>query len=398
MKKILFLTSSNLASNPRLFKEICLARENNHQVTVIQFYLGNWSDAMTMELQSDFVNIRFIQLSALREPFLPWFLSTISQFFFTLISYRIFLPSVLSFAIDKRSLLLFWELKNYNESFDWVICHNPATFYPGLYFAKKKGARLGIDIEDYHPGETLNPFRRSRMHSLMHLVMPHADYCSYAAPLIADTLIKEIPALENNLNIILPNCFPQSEFIKPKSKSTESPLRLVWFSQNIDYGRGLENVILALEDFKGLIELHLIGDLKPKFGSNFIQGKSNIYVYAPMKQSDLHKFLIKFDVGLALDFCVNPNREIAVSNKIVTYAQSGLFILSMNTQGQNNFLEQNELLHIKIDNTDISVKEALFDLLERKSVGGLNSFINYNWGLKNSWDQLALPLLSTWEN
>jgi len=47
MKKILFLTSTNLASNPRLLKELRLAVTHGYDCTVMQFQLGNWSDTAT---------------------------------------------------------------------------------------------------------------------------------------------------------------------------------------------------------------------------------------------------------------------------------------------------------------------------------------------------------------
>ena len=44
---LLFLTTTNLATNPRLYKEACLALDNGFSIFIIQFKFGNWSDEKT---------------------------------------------------------------------------------------------------------------------------------------------------------------------------------------------------------------------------------------------------------------------------------------------------------------------------------------------------------------
>jgi hypothetical protein len=137
MKNILFITSTNLAANPRLVKELRLAVQNNFTCTVIQFCLGNWSDVMTDTLEKEFSSVHFIRLSALRTPFLPWFLTTSLQKIVSILPTGLLSGYLLSVATGKRSALLQWQLKQLMESFDWVIAHNPAAFYPAFSFASK---------------------------------------------------------------------------------------------------------------------------------------------------------------------------------------------------------------------------------------------------------------------
>lgn len=49
---ILFLTSNNLATNPRLYKELKLAIQEGHQTSLIQYKLGNWSDEKSDEMMN----------------------------------------------------------------------------------------------------------------------------------------------------------------------------------------------------------------------------------------------------------------------------------------------------------------------------------------------------------
>jgi hypothetical protein len=45
MKRVLFLTSNNLATNPRLLKELALGRQH-FECTLLSFKLANWSDSL----------------------------------------------------------------------------------------------------------------------------------------------------------------------------------------------------------------------------------------------------------------------------------------------------------------------------------------------------------------
>ncbi|HTH30744.1 MAG TPA: hypothetical protein VL946_05300, partial [Lacibacter sp.] len=137
MKNILFLTSTNLAANPRLLKELKLATSNGYEATVIQFSVGNWSDTMTADLQQQFPAVEFVQLSALRKPFFPWLLCTAFFKLSNIVPLSVRNYWLLSVSAGKRSFLLLQELKKMNKRYDWVIAHNPAAFYPASWFGKK---------------------------------------------------------------------------------------------------------------------------------------------------------------------------------------------------------------------------------------------------------------------
>jgi hypothetical protein len=47
---LLFLTTNNVATNPRLAKELKTAIELDATVSAVQFNLGNWSDNKSDEL------------------------------------------------------------------------------------------------------------------------------------------------------------------------------------------------------------------------------------------------------------------------------------------------------------------------------------------------------------
>lgn len=393
MKSILFITSTNLAANPRLVKELRLATTAGYATTVVQFRMGNWNDALTIQLQQEFLHTEFITLSALRSPFVPWLYSSLLQKLYNLLPVSFLSTKMLSVVTGKRSWLLLREIKKMRKSYDWVIAHNPAAFYPALVYAQRSGAKLGIDVEDYHPGETVLVKQQEQMLRLMQRVLPRALYCSYAAPLIAAETHKKIPGLTNK-QLVLLNGFAANEFKEP-NESESKRLKLVWFSQNIDAGRGLEEVLPAVTALQDKVELHLIGHLNPIFGEKYVRNRNGIVVHQPMPQQQLHAFLATCDVGLATDVPINRNREIALTNKILAYTQAGLFILTFPVEAQLDFLTSYQLQHRVMHNRYESILDVLAllateDLSEKKMQ-------QYAAGQQFDWLKLGKVLTATWE-
>lgn len=395
MKSFLFLTSTNLAANPRLLKELKLATANGFSATVVQFSVGNWSDAMTEQLQKQFKEVEFIQVSALRKPFIPWLLSTVLHQLCNVVPLHVRTDWMLSVSAGKRSFLLLQQLKKIKKKHDWVIAHNPAAFYPACRYGKQMGAKIGIDVEDYHPGETTDVKAAVAMRRLMQVVLPTATYCSYAAPLIAAEVQKDIPGMHNRQITIL-NGFDGAEFTKPVT-TTDEPLKLVWFSQHIDAGRGLEQVIPVVQELYPKVELHLVGQLNGSFAENYLGNKTGVVLHAPMQQKQLHQFLSGFDAGLATDIPVNRNRDIALTNKIIAYSQAGVAIVAMHTSAQDLFLKESGLYYEQMDNKKDSIKEALQKLAVKKKNGELNSGNQFQTGRRYDWEVLSRELLHTWK-
>lgn len=395
MKNILFLTSTNLAANPRLVKELKLATGNGFSATVVQFSVGNWSDGMTKEMKKQFSGVTFINLSALRRPYIPWLLSTVLHKLCSLFPNKFQTEWMLSISAGKRSYFLLRQLKKINTKHDWVIAHNPAAFYPACRYGKQTGTKVGIDVEDYHPGETMDTKSADTMRRLMHVVLPAATYCSYAAPLIAAEVQKDIPGM-SNLQLTILNGFDAAEFTKPVTNN-DGPLKLVWFSQHIDAGRGLEQVLPVVRELYPKVELHLIGQLNKRFAEQYLTDKKSIVLHEPLPQKQLHLFLAEFDAGLATDIPINRNRDIALTNKIIAYAQAGLTIAAMHTSAHDLFLKEEDLFYVQMENDRSSIRNALLSLYHRKKNGELNKDAQFQKGQAYAWETLSQPLLTIWE-
>jgi len=395
VKNFLFITTNNLSTNPRLLKEIHLAIFLGNRVTVCMFHLGNWSDYLNLKHIQELRGVTFLIISATHKPLVPWLISSIFEKIARKLPISLLTKNILSVAVGKRSWLIQKSIHRINGPFDWVIAHNPAAFYPAMKIAKMYKAALGIDVEDYHPGETKNKKMQVVTLELMKQVLPEAHYCSYAAPLIMKEIHQEIPGLKNQ-QLVLLNSFPEKEFQYPKSIQ-KSALQLVWYSQNIDFGRGLEPLIEAVDTLYPQIELNLIGNVRSRFMGQIIACKKGIKIHGVMSQYSLHSFLAHCDVGLALDIPINHNRELALTNKIITYAQAGLFILATDISPHKDFLEYYKLRFNLFNVMSYNILDILSKLIENKSSIRSNRMETYLQSKKFAWEKICLPLKHEWE-
>lgn len=395
MNKILFLTTHNLATNPRLVKEIRLALANSFKVEVICFIFRNWSYNLNEALLQEFKNkgVQLHCLEAGKDNLSNWFISVVKEK-----STRIFSKlftvknNLLANAISRRNVSLISALKKI-ESADWVIGHNPGALWATCFAGKKLNSKMGFDVEDYHPGEGENRHLQKLTKKLMQDLLPKMKYVSFAAPLIMEQV--KIDMENSFLNgVTVLNYFPKEEFVVPKQHSTNR-LKLVWFSQNINVGRGLELVLPAVKANPTKMELHLYGNINYDFKENQLIAE-NIIIHEPLPQKELHQALGLYDVGLALESAKDLNNDLAISNKILAYLQSGLYVLATNTVAQKFFLEKYALAGVCFDykiNNSATVLELIIkeiNSIRQNSVARFEEFKN------TSWETESIKLMKIW--
>lgn len=341
--KVSFITTSSLATNPRLVKEVIVAQDIFNEVEVVCFHLGNWSDHLDSKVSLLFKkHVHVTSISAVRKPFVPWFITSLTEKGASVL-YPYFKKSKLiaATASNKRTLLLLYYIRKYNliKGARLIISHNLGALYPACFYSEKFKIPFAFDVEDFHPGERIEKDvvnEKNRRESLMKLLLTKAAVTTAASPLISE----EVRRLCGIQIYTIKNSFYSSEF-KLIALQQEGPVKCVWFSQNIAFGRGLELLIDALDEFEGVVELTLIGNLDMSFAKEWLKGRKHIKVLKPLKQAKLHKVLSAYDVGLALELSkADLNRDIAESNKIYAYKQAGLFIIATDTKAQEFFMRQ----------------------------------------------------------
>lgn len=396
--KILFITTHNLATNPRVLKEIKLACANGYDVSVVMFAFYNWSKKLNDVLLEELKNSASLYLiSAGRRPFLPWLVASFAHAIAgPLLNVFSSDKRLLSLYANKNSLLLMWKLKKIAKA-DLVVAHNVGAFYPAYSFARRHRIPFAVDIEDYHAGETADSKKAARIKKLCNAVLPFAHYLTAASPLILAYTLKDIRPYRRK-TIVINNCFSKNEFTEPQP-GTEPKLRMVWFSQNIDVGRGLEQILPVLKELNGKAELHLYGNLNPAFYDSYLKTVENVVVHPPLSQPELHKALSRYDVGLAIEPNKDVNNSVAVSNKINAYWQAGLYVIASDTPAQAGWMEERKqagrivCLSDKKQTTDELLR--CFDSLEHLRSGAKKRFKEAQ---ANCWEVESQHLLRLWEN
>lgn len=397
-KTIVFITSTSLATNPRCVKEIQLALESGYNVKVLACHIGGWSagNEQTLQHALNAADIQYVHLTRANK--WVWLQSKIVESA-ALLLYKSGVRSVktMAYAESRRSYLLLQKLAATNWQPQWVIAHNPSAFYAAYRYAKQKNARLGIDIEDYHPGENQPAIKQQLLLRLMQQLLPLAAYNSYASPLIMQKCMEKVQRLNNTRNLVVNNAFRQDEFVLPAAKAMSTPLRFVWFSQNIDYKRGLEPVLQAMDQLSFPFTLTLIGNMRQPFFEGEVSHRAYIQLVEPLTQPELHRLLSTFDAGLAAeDASADENRNICLTNKIWAYYQSGLYIVASNTPAQQLFL--NNTQHgVVTDNTVAAYVQCFEQVNAQLDAIRQQGNSRFQQASAYAWQHEAGKLLLVWE-
>lgn len=346
-------------------------------------------------------NITYQSISLGKRPFWTWAISSLIWKLSKIIV--LFIPNHLRFnayASSKSSYLLDGKLRKYNNKYELIIAHSYGALYPSYQFSSKRRIPFIFDIEDYHPGEavadgTQNEVKRREF--LLKKTLPKAGFITYASPLIGEYSLKLISDYPKENSALINNCFSASDFSYKENNSEK--MSFVWFSQNITAARGLEIIVPYLYSYRQQVHLTLIGNLYQNFYDNFLGAYREVLtILPPVSQTELHDQLANFDIGLALELKNSDiNKNIALSNKIFAYAQSGLFILASDTDAQKIFMEENPSLGVVVNLSENSLVDSIKYLLNNiKEIRYLKRQ-RFEYAKSLSWDNESQKLVEIWE-
>lgn len=232
---------------------------------------------------------------------------------------------------------------------DLYIAHYVAALVAAVRAAKKNGAQVGFDGEDFESGyygSGTSPGKIDRLiEDIERKCLVECCYVTAASPGIADAYHAKY-AIATPTSIL--NVFSLAE--RPEQLRTTAlsgPMRLYWFSQTIGPGRGLEDVICAIGKLTGSqIELHLRGTVRPEYWKQLLnlvtsQGLSSriLFLHQPCAPDELIPKAAEFDVGLAVEQPDSLNKQLCASNKLFSYLLAGNAIAATATSGQIAILE-----------------------------------------------------------
>ena len=407
LKKILFITSTNPTSNPRLLKELHLVVNHGFYPTVIKFNLGNWSQDFEQDIFAKFSKVKFNEISALRKPFIEWLISVTLEKASRLLPLFLLNTTLLSYAVGRRSYLILKCLKKINQQFNLVVAHNPESFYPAVVAAKKFNAKLIFDFEDFHRGEfTENSPQSKLISNLEKSCISSVSLITTASPAITEAYQSIFP--EKSITTIN-NVFPISYAIDAIKVLPSKPLKLFWFSQYIGKKRGLENIIQAMASFnQDDIQLTLLGSCSTEIKNYFSSlaeslglSHEQIIFLEPVEESQIVQLAAEHHIGIASEISYIPNRDLCLTNKIFMYLLSGKALMISNTKAQMQFIESHPGIGMKYEQDSIDDLQRVLstyienpELLNQHRIASLKlGKTQLNWDLESvKWLNLVNQL------
>ena len=328
------VTQTQLSLNPRLVKEADTLAEAGYDVTVLYAYWNAWGAKFDkIFLAEKKWQAILIGGDPEQKPVL-YFFSRLLHNFALIVNRKSKGKLLADIAIVRSAYFLKRAAKKYKA--DLYIGHNLGALPAIAKAAKSNQKPYGFDAEDFHRNEISDDINDAGVRIRARLeekYFPFLNYLSVSSPLIALAYTRLFPEL--NPEVVL-NLFPADNRISQPQNNNNAPLKLLWFSQTIGRGRGLEEVMEALEAFdEWTFELHLLGYIDPSFK---IYKKTGVYFHDPIPSAELINFASQFDIGLAVETGIPFNRNICLTNKIFTYIQAGLCVIASDTEAQISLL------------------------------------------------------------
>ncbi|AZI25839.1 glycosyltransferase [Pedobacter sp. G11] len=271
---------------------------------------------------------------------------------------------------------------------DLYICHQELPVYIGLKLSEN-GFKVAFDLEDWH-SEDLNPSARKTkairlLKKAEKFALRKGIYCSTTSNVLAKKLSEsyksKIPAVIYNVfDIALPAL----------NQTRNSILKLVWFSQYIGEGRGIEEFIEILHRVETPLELNLIGNIEHTFKAFLIKQmpkQHQIVFHNIIQNQQLDVALQQFDIGLAIELCEPASRAYTITNKFFQYIQNGLPVIATNTIGQKEIFEVNQPgILINFNSSDYKKLNIFLGSVKKLTDAremALNMASKYNWKIES---------------
>ncbi len=226
---------------------------------------------------------------------------------------------------------------------DLYIAHYVAALPAAGAAARRHGALLGFDAEDFHSGEGADGPAEARRMAMVRIVegawLPRCTHLTAAAPLIgkAYSALYAVPAPVTVLNVFPLDMAPAEP---PPPRPAGAPLRTYWFSQTVGLDRGLQPFLHAMALTTAHVELDIRGGDPWGHGETLMRLArelgigERVRVLPVAPPQEMVRLAAAYDLGLSLETDVSENRRLCLTNKIFTYLLAGVPALLSDTPAQ----------------------------------------------------------------
>ncbi len=283
---------------------------------------------------------------------------------------------------------------------DLYIAHYVAGLAAAAPVARRRGAMLGFDAEDFHSGEGTGgageAFRMKMIEAIERVALPSCAYVTAAAPLIGEAYAGRYGIAPTTVLNVFPLDMAPAAPSPGTAPGEPARLRAYWFSQTIGLDRGLQPFLQAMALAKCHVTLDIRGGNQWGGGDRLmalarelgIADRVSILPKAPPDQ--MVTLAAAYDVGLSLETDVSENRGLCLTNKIFTYLLAGVPAVMSDTPAQRALapdLASAAVLVSLSDPAAIAVEldrlgESPDRLAEAKSTAWRLGRERYNWDVE----------------
>jgi len=364
-KKILILSSSHLCRNPRVLKEATTLGTAGYDVTVMSVSAVPRFEQMDRELMRGrpFARVVLDCTPNKQGPALRRFFQRASTWTARTALRHLRLESAATLG-PARPL---WRMARAFRA-DLTIAHTEIPLWAASTLIRH-GRRVAVDFEDWYSEDLLEEDRRTRPLRLLRkaeaAALRHAAYVSVPSASMAEALASRYGCPRP---VVLHNTFPLPVLTRSGQPGPSAVHVLVWFSQTIGPGRGLEQFFAAWTRTRHPSRLVLIGDERPGYLSSLLaplsaERRGQVQVRPLVTPDELTALLPGYDIGLALEPSQPRNKDVTISNKVFQYLAAGLALVATETTGQREVLASDPLCGVLVTRDDPAQFSSQLDQL-----------------------------------
>ena len=225
---------------------------------------------------------------------------------------------------------------------DLTIAHSVPTLWVAREL-QREGRAVAADFEDWfsrtHEKSCHHPDRV--IEALEKEMLQEGKYVTCTSYAMAEAIAKEYGKRPE----VIYNVFPLELVPAPAPAPGAEGPKVIWISQALGLGRGLEMLMEALGFCEPSFTLTLVGNSQGQYRSELEEKipahwRDRVLFREQVKDQDVMRIIASHHVGLALEQNMPRNRDVTVTNKILQYLLGGLAVVATETQGQVEIAKQ----------------------------------------------------------
>jgi glycosyltransferase involved in cell wall biosynthesis len=339
MKKVLILSGSHPCHNPRVVKEADALSEVGVEVEV----LGMSFLPHLIEEDRDLVRGRKWKYTAVPGPLDPGmggksFRYRLSRRVANLVAEKTGIQSAAQLGGWRKDLLR----ESLARRVDLTIAHSPTTLWVAKELMKRE-KKVAVDFEDWFSREHVaTPWHPDQVVArLEREVLAWASHATCTSEAMAEAIAQ---AYGRRPEVVY-NAFPLAEAPEPAPEPGPEGPKVLWISQALGPGRGLELLAEAMGRCEMKFTVTLVGNpqgnyAETLFGRISPAWRGRVKLQKQLKDREVLEFMAQHHIGLALEQKQPPNRDLTVTNKILQYLLCGLAAAATDTAGQREIAAQ----------------------------------------------------------